>query len=199
LSQSISQFDTRQVTGVLLAGGLGRRLGGGDKGLVALAGRPLIAHAASRLAPQVGRLIVNANGDPARFADLGLPVVADETADFPGPLAGVLAVLRWIAREARGSVFLASVAADVPFVPSDLVQRLAAALATYPSAGVAVAQSRGRRRGGGGGWGRDAASAFAAGVARGASWRSALEQAVVVASRSVEHPGARGWAGEAAV
>lgn len=79
-----------EVTGVILAGGQSRRMGGGDKGLLDLAGRPMLAHVIDRLAPQVGRTIINANGDPARFATFGLPVVADTITGFVGPLAGVL-------------------------------------------------------------------------------------------------------------
>jgi molybdenum cofactor guanylyltransferase/molybdopterin-guanine dinucleotide biosynthesis protein MobB len=154
------------IAGVLLAGGLGRRMGG-DKALVRLAGRPLIQHAAARLGPQVGTLIVNANGDPARFAALGLPAVADETADFPGPLAGVLAALHWIARERPGIRAVASVSADAPFIPSDLVSRLEEALRADKTARVAVAQSRGQRHHVIGLWRVEAAGEIAAALARG--------------------------------
>ena len=133
-----------EIAGVLLAGGLGRRMGG-DKALVQLAGRPLIEHACRRLAPQVGPLVINANGDAARFAELGLPVVADETADFPGPLAGVLAALHWFKRERPRVSWMVSVSADAPFIPEDLVSRLKDALLGAAGARVAVAQSRGRR------------------------------------------------------
>lgn len=133
------------VGGVLLAGGLSRRMGGRDKALLEVGGETLIARSAARLGPQVERLIVNANGDPARFAFLGLPVVADETADRPGPLAGVLAALHWYRRFVPAVRMVASVSADAPFVPGDLVHRLGEALAATSSARVAVAQSRGRR------------------------------------------------------
>src|SRR5262249_60443544 len=85
---------TEPVTGVLLAGGLSRRMGGGDKGLLSLAGKAMLGHVIDRLAPQVDKLIINANGDPDRFRPFGLPVVADTVAGFVGPLAGVLAGLR---------------------------------------------------------------------------------------------------------
>jgi molybdopterin-guanine dinucleotide biosynthesis protein A len=110
--------------GLLLAGGLARRMGGGDKPLRTIAGRSILAHVIERLAPQCGSLVVNANGDPARFADYGLPVVADSVPDFAGPLAGILAGLDWMADNRPGTEWLVSVAADTPFIPRDLVARL---------------------------------------------------------------------------
>lgn len=145
LADSESGRSTRETAGVLLAGGLGRRMGGVDKALVSLSGRTLAAHAVSRLSPQVGTLILNANGDPARFAHLGLPVVADETADFAGPLAGVLAALHWFAREKPEVRAVLSASVDVPFLPSDLASRLHRALQENSSALVAAAQSREQR------------------------------------------------------
>lgn len=132
------------ITGVVLAGGLGRRMGA-DKALLTLAGRPLLDHAARRLAPQTGRLCINANGDPSRFGWLGLPVIPDETGDRAGPLAGVLAAIRWTSRNLAQSSALVSVTGDAPFIPHDLVSRLSEALASSPAARVAVARSRGRR------------------------------------------------------
>jgi molybdenum cofactor guanylyltransferase/molybdopterin-guanine dinucleotide biosynthesis protein MobB len=158
---------SKHIAGVLLAGGLSRRMGGGDKALLRLAGRPLIQHAAERIAPQVGALILNANGDPARFPALGLPVVPDETADFPGPLAGVLTALHWFRRERPQTRAVVSVSADAPFIPGDLVARLADALAAHDAARVAVAQSRGRRHHVIGLWRPDAAGEIAAALARG--------------------------------
>lgn len=152
------------IAGVLLAGGLSRRMGGGDKALMVLAGRPLIQHAAARLAPQVGTLILNANGDPVRFASLGLPVVADESTDFPGPLAGVLAALHWVARERPAARAVVSVSADAPFVPVDLVGRLVDSIG---DARVAVAQSRGRRHHVIGLWRIEVAGEIADALARG--------------------------------
>lgn len=110
--------------GLLLAGGLARRMGGGDKPLRTIAGRSILAHVVERLAPQCDGLVVNANGDPARFADYGLPVVADSVPDFAGPLAGILAGLDWMAAHRPQTEWLVSVAADTPFIPRDLVARL---------------------------------------------------------------------------
>jgi len=128
------------VAGLLLAGGQARRLGGGDKGLRLLAGRPLLAHAVAALAPQVARLALSANGDPARFAGFGLPVLPDGAAAGAGPLAGVLAGLRWAAG-LPGVRWLATVPADTPFLPADLVARLRAG----GGGGLACAASSGRR------------------------------------------------------
>lgn len=108
--------------GVILAGGRATRMGGGDKGLLPLGTRSILAHAIARLAPHVGGLALNANGDPARFAGLGLPVLPDSVAGFPGPLAGVLAGLDWAAGE--GATHIVTVAADTPFFPCDLVPQL---------------------------------------------------------------------------
>ncbi len=108
--------------GTILAGGQARRMGGGDKGLLTVGDRPMLDHVIERLAPQVGKLALNANGDRTRFAKFGLPVLADPVAGHAGPLAGVLAGLDWAAgREAANIV---TVAADTPFLPSDLVFRL---------------------------------------------------------------------------
>ena len=118
------------VAGVILAGGLARRMGGGDKALLQAAGRPLLAHVIDRLAPQVAEIAINANGDPARFAGFGLPVIADTVDGFVGPLGGVLAGMRWAA--ARGHSHIVSAAADTPFFPDDLVARLQAAKGEMP-------------------------------------------------------------------
>ncbi|MCA0318403.1 MAG: molybdenum cofactor guanylyltransferase MobA [Proteobacteria bacterium] len=113
--------------GVLLAGGLARRMGGGDKPMRAIGGRTLLDRAIGRLAPQCDGLILNANGDPARFAATGLPVVADTVEGFAGPLAGILAALEW-ARESRPDIdWVVSIPTDSPFLPTDLVARLHAA------------------------------------------------------------------------
>jgi len=110
--------------GLLLAGGLARRMGGGDKPLRTIAGRTILAHVIERLSPQCDGLLLNANGDPARFAAYGLPVVADSIPDFAGPLAGILAGLDWLAANRPGAQWLVSVAADTPFIARDLVARL---------------------------------------------------------------------------
>ena len=112
------------ITGVVLAGGLSRRMGGGDKSHKPLAGKTILERVISRAKPQVKDLVLNANGDAARFAPYGLPVVADSVAGFAGPLAGVLAGLDWAAKEARGASHVASFATDAPFFPLDLVRRL---------------------------------------------------------------------------
>ena len=113
--------------GVLLAGGLARRMGGGDKPLQTIAGRTILERAVERLAPQCDGLILNANGDPARFAALGLPVVPDDVPGFAGPLAGILAALDWAAERRPDIAWVASAAADSPFLPRDFVARLHAA------------------------------------------------------------------------
>jgi len=111
-----------QPYGVILAGGQATRMGGGDKGLRDLGGQTLLARVEARLAPQVAGLALNANGDPARFAGLGMPVIADSVAGFAGPLAGVLAGLDWAAE--RGAQTIVTAAADTPFFPCDLVPQL---------------------------------------------------------------------------
>ncbi|MCB4823190.1 molybdenum cofactor guanylyltransferase MobA [Roseicella aerolata] len=118
-----------RVLAVVLAGGLARRMGGGDKPLRLLAGRPLLDHVLERVAPQVAAVILNANGDAARFARYGLPVVPDPLPDFPGPLAGVLAALDWAADNRPDLPTVLSVPGDGPFLPPDLVARLEAARA----------------------------------------------------------------------
>jgi molybdopterin-guanine dinucleotide biosynthesis protein A len=109
---------------VVLAGGLARRMGGGDKPLRGLGGRPLLAHVLERLIPQVPAVILNANGDSSRFTAWGLPVVADGLPDYPGPLAGILAALDWAAEHRPDLPWVASVPGDSPFIPADLVARL---------------------------------------------------------------------------
>ena len=130
------------VTGVILAGGQSRRMGGGDKGLLELASKPMLGHVIGRLAPQVGRMVINANGDPARFARFGLPVIPDTVGGFVGPLAGVLAGMRWSAKHAPEARSIVTAAGDAPLVPPDLVARLSAAAADHPGA-IALAQSKG--------------------------------------------------------
>lgn len=112
------------ILGLLLAGGQSRRMGGGDKALRLLGGRPLLQRVIDRMRPQVAGLVLNANGDPARFAGFGLPVVADSIPDFAGPLAGILAGLDWAAAHRPDCPMIASVATDAPFLPENLVNRL---------------------------------------------------------------------------
>ena len=114
----------RGIPGVLLAGGLARRMGGGDKPMRTISGRTILERVIARLRPQCDGLILNANGDPARFAAFGLPVVPDSVGDFPGPLAGILAALDWMAAHRPEVTFVLSAATDCPFLPRDLVARL---------------------------------------------------------------------------
>ena len=113
--------------GLVLAGGLARRMGGGDKALLRIGAATILDRVLERLAPQCSRMILNANGDPARFAFTRLPVVADDVPDFAGPLAGVLAGLDWTAAHVPDVAWVASVPGDCPFLPRDLVARLHAA------------------------------------------------------------------------
>ena len=113
--------------GLVLAGGLARRMGGGDKIMLSIGDKRILDRVLERMRPQVVRLILNANGDPARFATIGLPVVPDETQDFSGPLAGVLAGLDWAASNMPDIADVVSVPGDCPFLPRDLVARLHAA------------------------------------------------------------------------
>jgi molybdenum cofactor guanylyltransferase len=110
--------------GLVLAGGRARRMGGGDKARIRIGGATILERVLARLAPQCSRVVINANGDPARFADTGLVVVADSVPDFAGPLAGILAGLDWTAAHAPECEWLASVPGDCPFLPKDLVARL---------------------------------------------------------------------------
>jgi molybdopterin-guanine dinucleotide biosynthesis protein A len=126
------------VTGVILAGGLGRRMGGVDKGLQLLAGRPLVRHVAERLAPQVDQLLINANRSQAEYAALGYPLLADEIPDFAGPLAGLHAALSTAATS-----WVVTVPCDSPFLPLDLVSRLQASLLSSGK-DLAVARVDGR-------------------------------------------------------
>ena len=134
------------IAGVILAGGRALRMGGGDKALLPLAGRPILAHVVARLAPQVDVLALNANGDPARFAAFGLPVLPDPLPDHPGPLAGLLAGLDWAA--AVGADTLVTTPVDTPFLPTDLVAALCAAAARdgLPSAAAVTPGPTGPER-----------------------------------------------------
>jgi molybdopterin-guanine dinucleotide biosynthesis protein A len=135
--------DAQATPGVLLAGGLARRMGGGDKPMRQIGGRTILDRVIARLAPQCDGLILNANGDPARFASFGLPVIADGVADFPGPLAGILAALDWAAANRPEVQWVLSAAGDCPFLPRDLVARLHAARIEQ-DAQLAVAASDGQ-------------------------------------------------------
>src|SRR6204780_2324875 len=113
-----------KTVGVVLAGGLARRMGGGDKARIRIGSATILERVLGRFAPQCSRVIINANGEPARFADTQLPVVADSVPDFAGPLAGILAGLDWAAANASNCEWLASVPGDCPFLPKNLVARL---------------------------------------------------------------------------
>ncbi len=126
------------ITGVILAGGLGRRMGGVDKGLQLLAGKPLVRHVAERLAPQVGKLLINANRSQADYATLGYPVVADSIPDFAGPLAGLHAGLA-----VADTSWVLTAPCDSPHLPLDLAERLlAGAVATGSGLAIARAEDR---------------------------------------------------------
>lgn len=135
--------DRPLTVGVLLAGGLARRMGGGDKPLKTIGGKTILDHVIARLAPQCDSLILNANGDPARFAAFGLPVIADTVEGFAGPLAGVLTALDWTAAQRSDVEWVLSAATDCPFLPRDLVARLHQARASA-GAKLAVAASDGQ-------------------------------------------------------
>ena len=132
-----------EIAGVVLAGGLSRRMGGGDKCLRPLAGRTILARVIERVRPQVAALMLNANGDRARFAAFALPVRADVVEGFAGPLAGVLTGMAWARECVPGARWLASFASDAPFLPRDLVARLLEAVAAG-QAEIACAASGGR-------------------------------------------------------
>ena len=132
-----------QNVGVLLAGGQSRRMGGGDKCLRPLGDRTILEHVIDRIRPQVGPLILNANGDPNRFQSYGLPVVADVVDGFAGPLAGVLTGLRWAEINAPQCEWLLSVPTDAPFVPQNLATSLRQEISAQ-GAQLACATSRGR-------------------------------------------------------
>jgi len=132
-----------KIVGLLLAGGLSRRMGGGDKALRLLGGKTLLDHVIDRMRPQVAALVLNANGDPSRFARFGLPVVPDSVEGFAGPLAGILAGLDWAAANRPDCAHIVSVATDAPFLPVDLVARLARGMANA-GAELACAASGGQ-------------------------------------------------------
>lgn len=136
-------MSTSDIVGVVLAGGQSRRMGGGDKGLRELAGTPMLAHVIRRLAPQVATVAINANGDPKRFAPFERPVVPDSVTGFAGPLAGVLAGMRWTQTYQPDAHYIATVSADAPFFPLDLVERLRAGLGSGDGA-IAFASSSGQ-------------------------------------------------------
>ncbi len=130
-----------QILGVILAGGRSRRFGGGDKGLADLGGQSILARVIAQFRPQVSRLILNINGDPGRFAEYGIQVVSDNENPELGPLSGLLAAMDWAVQHAPACTAIATVSADVPFLPNDVVARLDA----DREGGVAIAMSGDRR------------------------------------------------------
>ncbi len=143
IAMPIAMTEGHAIVGLLLAGGGARRMGGGDKCLRLLGGRPLLAHVIERLHGQVGRLVLNANGDGSRFAAFGLPVVADSIPGMAGPLAGILTGMEWVRAHGAGVTMMLSTPTDGPFLPLDLVPRLAAAK-REAGARIACARSDGR-------------------------------------------------------
>jgi len=131
------------ILGCVLAGGLSRRMGGGDKTLLDLGGKPMLSSILERLSGQTGQTILNANGDPARFAEFHLPVVADPIDGYAGPLAGILAGLRYARTNAPHVTHVVSIAGDTPFYPAGLVSRFLAALPDTGST-IVLASSGGK-------------------------------------------------------
>ncbi|MBN2629947.1 MAG: molybdenum cofactor guanylyltransferase MobA [Rhodobacteraceae bacterium] len=128
---------THRPIGIILAGGRATRMGGADKALLDLGGKTLMHHCLARLGPQVCRMAINSNGDPADFAQFGLPVISDSLPGHLGPLAGVLAGMAWAAQQDAGAIV--TVAVDTPHFPADLVDRL---LAHAGPGGICIAASR---------------------------------------------------------
>ena len=131
------------VCGLLLAGGRSRRMGGRDKALLTVSGKPLLRHVIEAVEPQVGSLVLNSNGDPQRYAEFGVPIAGDVVEGFAGPLAGVLTGMEWARENVPGCRWVASFPCDAPLVPADLIARLLAA-ARDEGADMACARSGGR-------------------------------------------------------
>lgn len=138
-------LDWESVIGLVLAGGRSRRMFGedGDKGLLDLCGQPMIARVIERMRPQVSRVVLNANGDPSRYATFGLPIVADASAHYDGPLAGVLAGMGWARAETPDARWIATAPADSPFLPENAVRRLREEIVNNERT-IAFAASNGR-------------------------------------------------------
>ena len=132
------------VAGILLAGGKSRRMGGGDKCMNLLDGKPILGHIIECVGPQVSQLVINTNGDPKRFSSFGLQVILDSVEGYFGPLAGVLSGMEWAKNHFSECKWIVTFATDTPFLPTDLVERLIES-ATYYSADVTFAASANRR------------------------------------------------------
>lgn len=133
---------TDPVIGLVLAGGLSTRMGGGDKTLLTLDQKPILQHVIDRLTPQVNSLLINANGDPKRFAHIKAPIIADTVGHYAGPLAGILAGLEWMIEHSPDTNWMVSIAADTPFFPLQLVAALMDAV-KQDNSQLAVARSHG--------------------------------------------------------
>jgi molybdopterin-guanine dinucleotide biosynthesis protein A len=120
----MAEIPTPPTLGLVLAGGLARRMGGGDKARIEIGGISILDRVLACLSGQCTGIVLNANGDPTRFADTGLTVVPDNVPDYPGPLAGILAGLDWLAAQDNGVEWIVSVPGDCPFLPDDLVEKL---------------------------------------------------------------------------
>lgn len=129
-----------ETVGVILAGGRAQRMEGRDKAFIVLDGAPILTHVAKHFAPQCLATVISANGDPSRFKTFQLPVVPDTIPDHPGPLAGILAALEWVAKHHPSVDWVASVTVDAPFIPDDFVLRLHEARSSR-RAELAIAQS----------------------------------------------------------
>jgi molybdopterin-guanine dinucleotide biosynthesis protein A len=135
-----ADYDRSRIAGVILAGGRSRRMGGGDKALMPLAGTPMIAHIAGRLAPQVGAAVIVANGDVTGLRPLGLPIVTDAVGDYSGPLAGLLSGMIWAREHRPEAQWIATTPCDTPFLPEDYVGALRQAAGDRAEA-IAIAAS----------------------------------------------------------
>src|SRR5262245_828127 len=128
-SDSLPEMTRPNTLGLILAGGLARRMGGGDKAMIQIGGRTILDRVIETMMPQCDALLLNANGDPSRFAGFGLPIIPDAVPDFAGSVAGILAGLDWAAAHRPDIAWMASVPGDCPFLPADLVTKLHAARA----------------------------------------------------------------------
>ena len=127
------------IPGIILAGGLSRRMGGGDKGLLMLGKTTIIERVIDKILPQVGSLAININGDSSRFPDYKLPIISDSIKGYLGPLSGILAGMEWAFK--NGNRYIATVAADTPFLPDDLIKRLHA-MVKSKNLNIGIAASR---------------------------------------------------------